>query len=461
MTLEEAAATLTLDPEGPFQAATIRAAYLAAVRRHRPETDPEGFKRVREAYELLLTYGSLAEPSSPVAHLAPTPPGPAAPGRDLPSPVTVAAPASLRQRLAALPPRPWRPRVALAREAYESCPTDAAARELLVQELARAGQTAGIIAVLREGARAGDRWCAWKLVAHFPLEASEEELEQLRQAGLAESLFVATARTRRGQTPAAAELVEQALASVEVESLPDEVIEHVVTIVLGFHQEGDGASAGKAFAALRRVLGPHGMRAGARGATTVLYLVCAELDGVPELPFDLRHGVARAALMGDSYEARQAMAVFARAEGAREAARWEKRLAQKAPAVRRILGQAPVSREAPLALAALGLVGLICLVLYSKASVPPPRPDLSPAGERPFAMAELQRRTYKLCRGEVEPPGCDTLRLVLDTLRRPYGCTQLPVSRETLARMLVGATGDMKDRLGEVVQLLSEVCPGM
>jgi curved DNA-binding protein CbpA len=42
--------------------AEIRHAYLALVREHPPESDPEGFKRIRIAYEKLCTGGERAEP---------------------------------------------------------------------------------------------------------------------------------------------------------------------------------------------------------------------------------------------------------------------------------------------------------------------------------------------------------------------------------------------------------------
>ena len=35
--------------------ATIREAYLAAIRRHPPESDPEGFRVINEAYESIKT----------------------------------------------------------------------------------------------------------------------------------------------------------------------------------------------------------------------------------------------------------------------------------------------------------------------------------------------------------------------------------------------------------------------
>jgi len=51
--------TLGVDPEAT--GAEIRRAYLEKVRQHAPERDPEGFKRIREAYEHLRSPRKRAE----------------------------------------------------------------------------------------------------------------------------------------------------------------------------------------------------------------------------------------------------------------------------------------------------------------------------------------------------------------------------------------------------------------
>ena len=52
MTLDAAVKLLEL-PAVPTQQGELKRAYRAAVRRHPPDRDPDGFKRVREAYTLL------------------------------------------------------------------------------------------------------------------------------------------------------------------------------------------------------------------------------------------------------------------------------------------------------------------------------------------------------------------------------------------------------------------------
>lgn len=52
---------MTLGVEPDATGAEIRRAYLEKVREHPPERDPEGFKRVREAYEHLRSPRKRAE----------------------------------------------------------------------------------------------------------------------------------------------------------------------------------------------------------------------------------------------------------------------------------------------------------------------------------------------------------------------------------------------------------------
>src|SRR5215468_3399469 len=58
MTLEEAFRELGIDASTPPEEA--RRAYLRGIKTRKPETDPEGFRRLREAYEVVA--GVLAEP---------------------------------------------------------------------------------------------------------------------------------------------------------------------------------------------------------------------------------------------------------------------------------------------------------------------------------------------------------------------------------------------------------------
>lgn len=68
MTLEEARKLLGLDGSTDLSAA--RRAYLRAIKQHPPERDPEGFQKVRAAYELVQKAGA-ARPQTPDALATP------------------------------------------------------------------------------------------------------------------------------------------------------------------------------------------------------------------------------------------------------------------------------------------------------------------------------------------------------------------------------------------------------
>jgi hypothetical protein len=75
MSAEEARRRLGLSLDGPLDAAELRHAYLKAIKRHKPEADPEGFQAVRLAYEKLAGLATV-EDELPVSAMAPPPAAP-------------------------------------------------------------------------------------------------------------------------------------------------------------------------------------------------------------------------------------------------------------------------------------------------------------------------------------------------------------------------------------------------
>src|SRR5262245_46200755 len=122
-------------PDGTDDRTEIRRAYATMVRRHPPESDPTGFRRVRDAYEVLRALSQRAQ-----APAVPT----EAPARDVTRPVEptengrtdLGAAASIDARTAALeslpppppPPRPPEPGTTRPRATPSSW--DVAAREV-------------------------------------------------------------------------------------------------------------------------------------------------------------------------------------------------------------------------------------------------------------------------------------------------------------------------------------------
>lgn len=82
-TVDSDEAFSVLGVEAPTSAEAIRRAYLRLVRKHSPERDPEGFQRVREAYDLLRDapwlWGEPLEATSPISTPIPAPPAPSTP----------------------------------------------------------------------------------------------------------------------------------------------------------------------------------------------------------------------------------------------------------------------------------------------------------------------------------------------------------------------------------------------
>jgi hypothetical protein len=467
MTIEEAAVVLGLDPEATFDAAAARRAYLKAIKRHKPESDPEGFKRVRAAYEVLTAYRTFVATVVPAPAPPPADPPPSpAPSQASPPPQPGPAQAavvdllSVRRRLAELPARPWQPRVALAREAHQRAPTDPQVRELLIQELALAGQMAEVVAVLRAAAGAGDRLSLLRLVGSFPTEATEAELERLRGDGSsANLLLVAAARVGRDEPDLARSVVEEALAALPVESVAPPLVHRVLVIVLELHQRGLVPAASQVWTALSRALGPEGLRAaGVAHHTAIYFLFCSELERVPELPRDLREGVARTALTGDPSWAVDALEVFARYDGARTVKKVLAALNEQAPNVRRLLGPLRFDSNASVGLTAIALV-VVGALFWAKFSTTSERdPALPPAHGWP--TEDRHREYLRLCRDDFETVPCRTIDGVFATLGRRNGCQELPARHEELQRVTAGATGPMKDYLQELSRFMGLLCKG-
>jgi hypothetical protein len=111
-TFEEARAALGLSADEE-DAAAIKRAYRHAVVKHPPDTDPDGFRRVRDAYELLRDPWAHAEQL--LMRPLPEVPPPAPPTAQPPAPRGAAAVALLRLAVLQADPSLWVPAPAKAR----------------------------------------------------------------------------------------------------------------------------------------------------------------------------------------------------------------------------------------------------------------------------------------------------------------------------------------------------------
>src|SRR3954451_125013 len=176
MTLGEARTRLGLPPAGTLEKAVARRAYLQAIKRCKPEVDPEGFQRIREAYELieaLLPAGAPVGARSPVVVTVEPPAGEGEPEAedddwdDEPPAPFAEHLHPYQERLTKMFGQPWPLRAQVGWEAYRAFPGDRQAREFLLG-LLPAESLNDITIVLRDGIAAGDRGCLLRLLEYAP-----------------------------------------------------------------------------------------------------------------------------------------------------------------------------------------------------------------------------------------------------------------------------------------------------
>jgi hypothetical protein len=152
-TVEEDARELGLDPGAALDRAAVRQAYLRGVKLRKPEVDPDGFRRLREAYERLLARVEVSPPAPPAA--APTAPLPAVP----PAPAPPDPLEPYRRRIAEIPAAETLRRVTVAYQAYAHLSGHPGARALLLDHLAGPDHRHEAVRILVEGLRTADRNC--------------------------------------------------------------------------------------------------------------------------------------------------------------------------------------------------------------------------------------------------------------------------------------------------------------
>ncbi|HEY0552623.1 MAG TPA: J domain-containing protein [Thermoanaerobaculia bacterium] len=165
MTLDEARAELGIDPSASSDEA--RRAYLRGVKTRKPETDPEGFRRLREAYERLTAGATLVFGEGPYEEEEEEEDA----SLDL---------ESLAARLRNLPVATHlNERLALLREGAREFPASAGLRWWLVEELDQAGRTWEILEVMREAGAAGLPGFLEARAVRFPASIDPADLARL------------------------------------------------------------------------------------------------------------------------------------------------------------------------------------------------------------------------------------------------------------------------------------------
>jgi hypothetical protein len=171
-----------LDVEADPGGDVIRRAYLRKLKTRKPETDPEGFARLREAYETVLARREGREgPRTRAAPWTETPKQDSQPGA---ASATVApnqdALTRFRAEFWALPPdAPPEMMVDVARRAVEAVQDAAEPRRWLVAALLRANRHKEALAACRDAYRQGHVGFLVELAERFPRSLEDAEIELL------------------------------------------------------------------------------------------------------------------------------------------------------------------------------------------------------------------------------------------------------------------------------------------
>ncbi len=352
MTLEEAFAELGV--EAGAETETIRRAYLRLIKTRKPETDPAGFQRARQAYELARAGAELetlateserryARPDGGVHAPSPTTPGatPAAP----PGAGDIVFQGFLSAWRAIPASADQRQRLEVAREVVAVLPQDPRAHWLLVRTLSGWGNDALLADALRAGWQQGWPEFLEALLLRLPGRVSRQEVDaafvsdrlSLRLAG-------AVASARWGDGSASTSLVVEICAAAardDASGLDEPLVGRMIDVVLALHEAGAQGAARTAHEAIATWLHDSGLELTlARGPLGGVWTLAEELARLPpDFPESLRRPFAAATRAGDLQTA-LADACSRAHSHAGEVRSWAARVRATAPNVANILDAA-------------------------------------------------------------------------------------------------------------------------
>jgi hypothetical protein len=236
-----------------------RSAYLRLLKVHKPDRDPEGFRRVREAWERLEGLGDPIGAWLSPRPAAPVQAAPAAPVEAAPVEAIQPAPPeppgdpldAFYERLEAAGYESPDARVEIAREAVLALPDLAAAHWLLYEEVVDSGAPPRAASkVLREAHDRGLPGFYDELVASYPGALDDDELARCAASAAAPSAgLLASELARRGKTSRA---LEVALRGASADGGLGISLYEVHGLILSFVGRGDLDEARALLDALER-----------------------------------------------------------------------------------------------------------------------------------------------------------------------------------------------------------------
>jgi len=319
VTLDDAWRELGLEPGADAEA--VRRAYLRLIKTRKPEQDPAGFQRAREAYEMARAGGefeALAAESARrrAAHVRPAPADGAPADRAAGEPEVSEAEKmadimfdGFSSAWASVPPSAdQRHRLEIAREAVEVLPKDPRAHWLLATTLSRLGPEIALAAALRTGWQAGWPEFLEALLLRLPDQATREEIDAAFASDRVSLRLAGAAVAARWDGPRAAKLVVD-LCKEATEGTPDAngdrvrdlPIGRMLDVVLALHAAGALDAADEAQSAVRDCLHDTGLElALVQGPLGGVWTLAEEISGLPSnFPSPLRAALARATRAGD------------------------------------------------------------------------------------------------------------------------------------------------------------------
>jgi hypothetical protein len=397
VTLDEAVAELGLSP--PIGADEIRAAYVRLLRTRRPDRDPAGFMRLREAYDLLRGAAAERIEAQPL-EVAPSP----APA-DLPDPeVEPRAPSvgdqlrAFSERLAAVD-EDVAAQEAIVREALAAFPRHPMPRWWLIRWYGLRDDPDGAREALGEAARVVGLPFLHDWLWSYPEDADAGQIQQaLASENPSLAALGAYAAARRGDFTVAASALEALFASGRTVSL-EPALATITALLLGPADVRQRAS-GLEWTALRYIAAlPPDERPEASVAWRAA--VITELAHLPaEFPDAWREGLVRAALAAPDGEP---IASPATAVTAAESHLWRERLGSDFPFVSAVLQLPEPSRDLPRRtgrslLSWLQIVFVAGAVVTTiVASIILRRPDASPPAAPPAPPAVIVAAARDVC----------------------------------------------------------------